>query len=248
MAIAATYTFNPDLSEMMEEAFERAGIEFNNAAHIKSARRSLNLIALKWQNKGLNLWTIEEKSITAATIVAGTATYDIDIDTIGILDAIIRTNAGDTSLQSDLTLTRMSSSLYATIANKLTSGRPVQYWFHRKGIKGGTSGGADVNPTITFWPIPETSSKYTFVYWRMRRISDTGGPLTNTMDVPDRFIPALISALAYALACKLPGQEFKMPLLDKLEREADKDWQDAADEDRVKVDFKAFPDLTAYRS
>jgi hypothetical protein len=244
MAIPATYTFNPDLGEIMEEAFERAGAEFNNAAHIKSARRSLNLIALQWQNKGINLWTIEEKTITAATITKDLASYDIDIDTIGILDAVIRTDSADTSLQRDLSITRMSASTYSSISNKLTTGRPSQYWFHRNGVRSGTSGGTDVSSTVTFWPVPDTTNKYTFVYWRMRRISDVGSSLSNTVDVPDRFIPALVSALAYALCSKLPNSSIqeKLMMCEKLKAEQDNDWREATEEDREKSDLQIIPD------
>jgi hypothetical protein len=243
MAIAGTYAFNPDLGEIMEEAFERAGAEFSNANHIRSARRSLNLITLEWQNKGINLWTIEEQSIPAASIIAGTATYDLDINTIGILDAVIRRDAGVASLQSDITVTEMTSTTYSQLTDKLTEGRPLQYWFHRIGIKGGTTGGADVNPTVTFWPVPELTNEYTFVYWRMRRISDVGTSIGNTVDVPDRFIPALISDLALHMAEKIPSAQGRIPFLrDRFSR----DWEDAANEDRNKADLLIHPDMSAY--
>ncbi len=245
MAIAGTYVFNPDIGEIMEEAFERVpGAEFQNADHIRTARRSLNLIALKWQNKGINLWTVEEQSIPASTIVAGTHTYNVDIDTIGILDAVIRTNSGDTSLQSDLTITMMSFTSYSQITNKLVSGRPVQYVFNRTGIKEGTTSGSDQSATITLWPVPEASNKYSFIYWRMKRSSDVGNNLGNTVQMPDRFIPALISALAYSLSGKIPSAALKM---DKLKAEMEEDWREAAEEDRERVDFYIHPDMTAYR-
>ena len=243
MAIADTYTFNPDLGEIMEEAFERAGVTLDNANDIRTARRSLNYISLQWQNKGINLWTVDEQSISSSTIVEGTAEYDIDINTISILDAVIRTDHGDVSLQSDLSVSRISESTYSQIVNKLTQGRPLQYWFQRKGIKGGTAAGTDQVPTITLWPVPDVSSKYTFVYWRMKRISDMGNDIGNTVQVPDRFIPALTSALALAIAKKKPSASGRVP---QLELDAQKDWTDATDEDRDKSDLFILPNMSAY--
>lgn len=244
MATTGTYTFNPDLGEIMEEAFERAGAELKTANDIKTARRSLNYIALEWQNKGINLWTLDEQSISSSTIVASTATYDIDINTIGILDAVIRTDDGDADLQSDLPIEMITNSEYSQIPNKLTTGRPLQYMFKRIGVKSGTSGGADVDPTVTFWPVPDESSKYTFVYWRMRRIQDAGTNVSNTMDVPDRFIPALTSALAWHIATKKPSSAGRIPMLKDKKEE---DWIEAVGEDRERVNFYIRPDMSAYR-
>jgi len=241
MAITDTYIFNPDLGEIMEEAFERAGVEFNDANDIKTARRSLNYIALEWQNKGINLWTVEEA--TALTMVAGTSTYTVDIDTISILDAVIRTDDGDADLQRDLTCTRMGETTYSQITNKLTTGRPLQYWFQRTGIKGGTSAGTDQAAQVTLWPVPNLSSTYKFVYWRMKRIADMGNDIGNTVQVPDRFIPALTSALALAVRRKKPMSPVQTI---ELEAKAAEDWNDAASEDRVKEDFYVLPDLSAY--
>ncbi len=241
MAITDTYTFNPDLGEIMEEAFERVGVEFNDANDIRTARRSLNYIALEWQNKGINLWTIEEA--TALSMVADTANYTVDINTISILDAIIRTDDGDANLQRDLTCTRMSWTTYSQITNKLSTGRPLQYWFQRTGIKGGTSGGSDQAAQITLWPVPDVSSTYSFVYWRMKRIADMGNDIGNTVQVPDRFIPALTSALAVAIRRKKPTAPSDMQEL--MMKEA-LDWKEASEEDRVKEDFFLIPDLSAY--
>lgn len=242
MALAATFDFNPDIAEMAEEAFELCGLEIRSGNDLRTVRRSLNYLSLEWQNKGLNLWTIEEKEITAATIVAGTHTYDIDVDTISILDAVLRTNDADTSLQSDIVITRISQTTYAQLPNKLTSGRPYQYWFNRIGVKDDTSS-TDRPPTITFWPVPDESSKYTFVYWRMRRMSDVGISAANTMDLPDRFLPAMRMGLAYYIAMKkAPG---RMSMLKEQYMEL---FEDAIGEDREKADFTIKPDLTAYRN
>jgi len=246
MATTGTTNFNPDVAEIMEEAFERAGTDMRNSNHVKSARRSLNLIALEWQNAGLNLWTVDEQSIPSSSIVAGTAEYDLGMDTIGIIEAAIRTDDGVSGSQSDLTVSKLSTTEYAQITDKLTQGRPVQYWFRRTGVDGGSSTGADVTPKVRFYPIPDETDKYTFVYWRMRRIQDMDGSITNTVDVPSRFIPALISCLALHLYEKLPpdqtnGLKARRLLDKKLE-----DWALATEEDREKVDFFIKPDLSAY--
>lgn len=129
----------------------------------------------------------------------------------------------------------------------MTEGKPLQYWFNRIGVKGGSAGGSDVNPTVTFWPVPDLDNTYTFVYWRMRRIADVGGRISNTVDVPDRFIPALISALAWHMYEKMPPGEIRPDKMDRLERKKESDWKEAAEEDRDKVDFYIHPDMSGYR-
>lgn len=245
MSISGTYTFNPDVGEILEEAYERAGVDMRTGNHVRTAIRSLNLIALEWANKGINLWTIDEQTISAATITDGTAEYDIDINTIGIIDAVIRTGHG-TSNQTDIPMSRISASEYAGIVDKKSEGMPLQYWFRRKGVKGGTSGGSDVSPSVVFWPVPDQTSIYTFVYWRMRRIADMNGRIDNTVDVPDRFIPALISDLARHLYQKQPIDLRKPDVMASLETKFQMDWNDAAEEDREKVDFMIKPDMSGY--
>jgi len=120
--------FNLDLSELVEEAFERAGSELRTGYDLRTARRSLNLMFADWANRGLNMWTYEQGSIT---LVPGTATYDLPNDTVDLLEHVIRTGAGSASTQADLTITRISVSTYATIPNKLQQARPIQLWFQR---------------------------------------------------------------------------------------------------------------------
>lgn len=239
MTIATTTDFNPDLSEIFEEAFELCGLEIRTGNDLRTARRSLNYLMRMWSNEGINLWTVDEQTITAATIVANTATYDIDIDTIAILDAVIRTDAADTSLQADLVCNRISQTTYSQIPSKLQTGRPVQFYFDRIAIKDVT--GSDRSSTVTFWPVPDESSKYTFVYWRTRKIADTGPTISNTMEIPDRFHPALVYGLAYSIAIKKAPSRVSLLKLEYTEL-----FQKAAEEDRQKEDFLITPDLTAY--
>jgi hypothetical protein len=121
-------SFNLDLTELVEEAFERAGSELRNGYDLRTARRSLNIMFADWANRGINLWTIETGSIT---LVPGQNTYALPDDTIDLLEHLIRTDANSTSNQADLTITRISVSTYATIPNKLTQARPIQVWIQR---------------------------------------------------------------------------------------------------------------------
>ena len=120
--------FNLDLTELVEEAFERAGSELRNGYDLRTARRSLNIMFADWANRGINLWTIETGSIT---LVPGQNTYALPNDTIDLLEHLIRTDSNSTSNQADLTITRISVSTYATIPNKLTQARPIQVWIQR---------------------------------------------------------------------------------------------------------------------
>ena len=120
--------FNLDLTELVEEAFERAGSELRTGYDLKTARRSLNLLFADWANRGINMWTFEQGTIT---LTQGLNTYPIPTDTVDLLDHVIRTQANVAATQSDLTITRVSVSTYATLPNKLTQARPIQVWYQR---------------------------------------------------------------------------------------------------------------------
>ena len=125
---SGTSGFNLDLTELVEEAFERAGSELRTGYDLKTARRSLNLLFADWANRGVNMWTFEQGTIT---LVPGLNTYPVPVDTVDLLDHVIRTQANNSATQSDLTITRISVSTYATIPNKLTQARPIQVWYQR---------------------------------------------------------------------------------------------------------------------
>lgn len=224
MATSGTTSFNLDLTELVEEAFERCGGELRTGYDLKTARRSLNLLFADWANRGVNMWTFEQGSIV---LVPGQATYDLPASTVDLLEHVIRTGAGSASTQADLTITRISVSTYATIPNKLQQARPIQVWIERK-----TS-----IPTITVWPVPDDTQTYTFVYWRLKRIDDAGNGV-NTMDVPFRFIPAMVAGLAYYLAMKVPGGADRLGVL---KQQYDEAWQLASDEDREKASVRFVP-------
>jgi hypothetical protein len=224
MATSGTTAFNLDLTELVEEAFERCGAELRTGYDLKTARRSLNLLFADWANKGINLWTVEQGSIP---LVAGTATYNLPDDTVDLLEHVIRTGAGVSSTQADLNITRISVSTYATIPNKLTQARPIQVYINRQ---------API-PTITVWPIPNSGTPYTFVYWRLRRIEDAGSGV-NTMDVPFRFLPCMVAGLAYYLSMKIPGALERMQML---KAQYDEAWDFASTEDREKAAVRFVP-------
>jgi len=224
MTTSGTSSFSLDLSEIVEEAFERCGAELRTGYDLRTARRSLNLLFADWANRGINLWTVDQGSIT---LVPGTATYDLPIYTVDLLEHVIRTGAGNASTQADLNITRISVSTYATIPNKLTQARPIQVYIDR----------LSPTPTITVWPTPDNSQTYTFVYWRLRRIEDAGNGV-NTMDVPFRFLPCMIAGLAAYLSLKVPGGLERNQML---QAQYDAAWELAAGEDREKAAVRFVP-------
>ena len=252
MAVSDTYVFNPDIGDIVEEAYEQAGLELRSGYDLRTARRSLNLITLEWQNRGLNLWTMTQETISADSagtslgsdnyLNKGTASYNIATSTSTLFDLVLRTNAGEVSSQSDYHLNRISQPTYATIPNKLTQARPLQYYPERKEILNFTSS-TDQSSTITLWPVPDKDSTYSIIYWRMKRIADTGNDASETAGVPDRFIPALISGLAYQIALKNPSVSDRVQMLKQLYEEQ---FQLAAEEDRVKTSAMFVPRISGY--
>jgi hypothetical protein len=128
MTTSGTAAFNLDLTELVEEAFERAGSELRTGYDLRTARRSLNLMFADWANRGVNMWTFEQGTIN---LTPGLNTYALPVDTVDLLEHVIRTGAGSSSTQADLTITRISVSTYATIPNKLQQARPIQVWYQR---------------------------------------------------------------------------------------------------------------------
>jgi len=222
MATSNTATFNPDISEIIEEAYEKAGLEVKSGYDIKTARRSLNLLSIEWANRGVNLWTIEEGSVA---LTSGTAQYNLPADTIDLLEHVIRTTSGGTN--QDVNISRMSVSDYAGIPNKQQSGKPVQIWIDRQNT-----------PRFYVWPVPDNSTIYTLRYWRLRRIQDVGNTGQLTFDIPFRFIPCLIAGLAYQIASKRPDAEARLP---RLKQDYEEQWTLASQEDREKSSERFVP-------
>ncbi len=223
MPTSGTTNFTMDFTEVAEEAFERAGREMRSGYDLRTARRSFNLLTIEWQNRGINLWTIEKVELPLLT---GVSNYVLPADTIDLLEQVVRTGAGDAATQSDLNITRISVSTYATIPNKLTQGRPIQVFIDRQGAA----------PQINIWPVPNNDS-YTLVYWRMRRVEDAGSGV-QTPDMPFRFFPALVAGLAFYLANKIPEGAMKLPIL---EAQYENQFRLAAEEDRSKTNLRIVP-------
>lgn len=237
MTTTGTSTFNLDLNNLIEEAFERCGLELRTGYDVRTARRSLNLLTIEWANRGINLWTIEQGSIP---MVQGQVTYNLPVDTIDLLDHVIRTQTGVS--QTDINISRISVDTYSTIPNKNAQGRPVQVWINRQ--SGATvpdglipPGTTVQHPQINVWPAPDQSNFYTFVYWRLRRIQDAGNGV-NTQDIPFRMLPCLVAGLAYYLALKLPEA---LPRVEMLKMSYEEQWNLASSEDREKASLRIAP-------
>ena len=225
MATSGTYAFNLDLTDMIEESFERAGLELRSGYDYRTARRSIDLLMLEWQNRGLNLWTIQEGT---TSVTAGTSRYTLAGDILDVIEAYIRTDSGSTDNQFDQMITRVSVSQYAHLSNKLTQSKPLQYWVEKD------PGAISIN----LWPVPDSVETYTLGYYYMQRIEDSGKPGSNNMDMPSRYLPCLVSGLAYQLSLKRPEVSDKAPFL---KADYEEQWNLAADADREKAAFHVTP-------
>lgn len=215
----------PDLAELFEEAFERAGLEMRTGYDLKTIRRSLNLLTLEWQNRGLNLFTIESGT---QALTQGTATYTMPTDTIDLIEHQLRTGTGTN--QIDTALQRISVSTYAQQTNKNTQGRPTQIYVQR--------GVSEVN--VTIWPVPEDNS-YTLAYYRLKGISGLASGIGTSAAIPPRFVPALVAGLAFHVAMKKPEAAARAQAL---QAEYERQFQLAADED----EDRAASHFTPWRS
>ena len=206
MTTSGTATFDLDVADLIEEAYERVGVVARSGRDFRTARRSLNLLASEWANRGLNLWTV---STSTLAISAGDETYALPADTIDLIEHYIRDDS------TDFSLNRISVSDYAAIPNKTTTGRPVQIFIRRTST-----------PSILLWPVPDQA--YTLVYWCLRRMEDASSAV-DTMDLPSRFLPAMAAGLAYQLALKRPEAVERMGLL---KADYEEQFQRAYEEDR----------------
>jgi len=233
---SGTTNFNLDTSTLVEEAFERCGQELRSGYDFRTARRSLSLMFLEWANRGINMWTIDGPY--SVTLVQGTATYNLPNDTVDLLDMIIRTSSGSV-IQQDLNITRISESTYITIPNKLVQGRPIQVWINRQGGNNNSNVSlpSGPSPQFTVWPIPDGSTTWTFVYYRIRQIQDAGTGIQG-QDIPARFLPAACAGLAYYLSLKIPQAQIRIPMLKQAYEE---EWLRAASEDREKASTRLVP-------
>ena len=221
MATSGTATFNLEIAEVIEEAFERCGLQSKTGYDIETARRSLNLLSLEWANRGLNFWCVEQGT---ASTTASTSTITLPADTVDLIEYWIREGTGTS--QNDQPLSRFSVSQYSTIPNKLTEGRPVNIFIDKQAAA----------PVAYLWPTPD--KVYTFGYQRIRRIEDTGAGGSTNPDVPARFLPALVSGLAFRISQKYPEAFVRSG---ELKAEYEFQWQLAEQEDRDRASVHFVP-------
>lgn len=307
MTTTGTTAFNLDVNDLIEEAFERCGLELRSGYDFKTARRSLNLLTIEWANRGINLWTVEQGQIP---MVTGQAIYPIPVDTIDLMDMVIRQNNGNQANQIDINISRIAEPTYMSLPNKLAQGRPIQVWVNRQSgttdavptttLANNTGGsvsstatsitvasvanlptagfvkignetisysnivgnaltncargqnntaatshnnGATVTiqylPCINVWPTPNApGNQYTFVYYRMKRIQDSGNGIREQA-IPFRFIPCMVAGLAYQISTKMPGMDPNRIMM--LKADYEQQWTLAADEDRDKASLRFVP-------
>ena len=221
MALSGSTNFEPNVTEFIEEAFERCGLQSKTGYDIETARRSLNLLSLEWANRGLNFWCVEQGT---ASTTASTSTITLPADTVDLIEYWIREGTGTS--QNDQPLSRFSVSQYSTIPNKLTEGRPVNIFIDKQAAA----------PVAYLWPTPD--KVYTFGYQRIRRIEDTGAVGSTNPDVPARFLPALVSGLAFRISQKYPEAFVRSG---ELKAEYEFQWQLAEQEDRDRASVHFVP-------
>ncbi len=212
----------PDIADLFEEAFERAGLEMRTGYDLRTIRRSLNFLTLEWQNRGLNLFTIESGT---QPLTAGTAEYTMPEDTIDLIEHQLRTGTGTS--QIDTALMRVSVSTYAQQTNKNTQGRPTQIYVSR--------GVGDVKATV--WPVPN-SDEYTLFFYRLKGIAGLESGASGNAAIPPRFVPALVAGLAYQIAMKKPEALQRILPLKELYEEQ---FNLAAGEDRERASLHLTP-------
>jgi hypothetical protein len=226
MTTSGTKSFELDVSDYIEEAYERCGIEVRTGYDQRTARRSLNLVLADWANRGLNQWTIAQDAVT---VTQGQASYTLDASVIDVIQSVIRntTGAGNTQ-QYDLTMERVSREYYTNIPNKLTQGRPVQLFVDRQII-----------PVLYVWPVPDRT--YYMEINKLVRMDDASAGI-NTMQMPFRFYPCLAAGLAYYLAIKKAPDRVQM-----LKAVYDEEFMRAATEDRDRASLSLTPGRSTYR-
>jgi hypothetical protein len=219
MAVSGSTDFELDVSDYIEEAFERCGLEVKTGYDLKTAKRSLNLMFADWANRGLNQWTITQRTQARTQ---GTASYTLGADVIDVLSMIVRRS------DSDLSMSRVSRDAYLSINSKDTQARPSQFFVDRQ-----------VTPVIKIWPTPENSTDV-LVYDSLTRIDDAD-TFTNTVDIPFRFYPCLAAGLAYYLSIKKAPDRIQV-----LKTIYDEEFDKAQAEDRDRASFSVSPNLQFY--
>tara|TARA_R100001244_G_scaffold120647_1_gene90252 strand:+ start:162 stop:830 length:669 start_codon:yes stop_codon:yes gene_type:complete len=220
MAISGSKDFELDVAEYVAEAFERCGLEVRTGYDMKSAKRSLNLLLADWANRGLNQWTIKQRTLA---MVDGTGEYALGADVIDILSVVVQRDS------TNYSLLRMSRDGFLSIPNKTTQGRVNQFFLDRQ-----------TTPNLKLWPVPDNSTDV--VYYDALTRMDDADIYTNTMDLPFRFYPCLAAGLAYYLALKRAPNRVQM-----LKEVYEEEFERAAVEDRDRASFHVAPNFDYYR-
>ena len=223
MTTSGVSSYNPDFDEIITEAYERCGLQVRDGYDVLTARRSLNLMFAEWANRGLNLYTIEQRQVV---LTANVFEYTLPDDTVDVLSAVIRTNSGQSD-QQDITIDRIGSAEYLHTPNKYTPSRPAQFYVQRT-----------VPAKLFLYPAPDATQQYIFRYYGIRRIQETGA-VTNTADISFRFLPCLTAGLAYYLAVKKAPDRIAM-----LKQFYEEEFARAAAEDRERSSYFAVPTYT----
>lgn len=214
MATSGTKTFKLDVSDLIEEAYERCGLEMRSGYDARTARRSLNILMSDWSNRGINLWTIDK---TTTTLTESDYDLTLDASIVDITDMVLQRDS------TDYTMERLSRSEYHALPKKTTEGRPTQYYVDRQ-----------ATPVLYLYPAPENSTDK-IIYYATTRVEDANA-LTNDIDIPSRFIAPLVSGLSYQLSVKKAperAQALKMIYEEEMQR--------AEFEDREKVSLRLVP-------
>ena len=220
MTVSGSRDFNIDVGEIIEEAYERCGIEVRTGYDARTARRSLNLMFADWANRGINMWTVKSATVT---LTQGTSAVTLAADVVDVLEIVLRRDG------TDFEITRISRGEYVTLPDKTTQGRPSQFYFDRQ-----------ITPILNLWATPENSTDQ-LVYHYVRRIDDAD-TLVNTTDMPFRFYPCMVAGLAYYIAMKRTPDRLQM-----LKTVYEEEFQRASDEDEDRVPLKLQPSFQYLR-
>ena len=230
MATSGSKNFELDVADYVEEAFERCGIELRTGYDLKTATRSLNLMLAEWSNRGLNQWSIKEKTVA---MVKDTTTYNVDSTNgtaaIDVLDVFIRETIG--SEATDLPMSRLSRAEYSHITTKSTTGKPNQFFVNKQ-----------LTPTISVWPAPDKNSTYTIHMNVLTRMDDADAG-ANTLDMPFRFYPCLAAGLAYYISLKRAPDRTQM-----LKALYEDEFARALAQDEDRSSFNISPNLRSYNN
>ena len=221
MTTSGSKDFELDVAEYIEEAFERCGLEVRTGYDLKTAKRSMNLMLAEWANRGLNQWTIKQRTVT---LTQGDGDYDLGTDVIDILSVVVRRS------NTDYALDRISRDSFLSIPNKTTQGRPSQFFLDRQ-----------VTPNLKVWPVPENSTDVIY-YDALTRMDDADAQ-TNTLDMPFRFYPCLAAGLAYYISMKRAPQRIQL-----LKAVYEEEFERAMAEDRDRASFNVVPQYEYFRT